>query len=82
MKKILLHSILLMAVWLISASLPSCQQAKLEEEQVENAEQKAGGRNGQAEQNDSTGTVTPKFDTEDWEGSIDAEFEFGGEEQN
>lgn len=82
MKKHKILSVILLSGFFCSASLPSCQQAKLEEEQVENAEQKAGGRNGQAEQNDSTGTVTPKFDTEDWEGSIDAEFEFGGEEQN
>ena len=79
MKKILLHSILLMAVWLISASFPSCQQAKLEEEQTESSGQDAGARNGHAEQSDSV-TVTPKFDVGDWEGTIDAEFEFGGEE--
>ena len=79
MKKIFLHSILLMAVWLISASLPSCQQAILEEEQTESSGQDAGARNGQAEQSDSV-TVTPEINVGDWEGNIDADFDFGGEE--
>ena len=35
---------------------------------------------GTEESQDST-NVDIDFDTEDWEGSIDAEFDFGGEEQ-
>ena len=37
---------------------------------------KADGRNVQEEQNDSV-NVTPAFDTNGWEGSIDVGFEFG-----
>ena len=55
------------------------EQAKLEEEQTESSGQDAGARNGQAEQSDSV-TVTPEINVGDWEGSIDAEFDFGGEE--
>lgn len=79
MKKHKILSVILLSGFFCSASLPSCQQAKLEEEQTESSGQDAGARNGQAEQSDSV-TVTPKFDVGDWEGSIDAEFDFGGEE--
>ena len=79
MKKILLHSILLMAVWLISASLLSCQKTRLVEEGPESADQGVNGRNGQTEQGDTI-NVTPEFDINGWEGSIDADFTFGGEE--
>lgn len=61
--------------------LSGCQKARLVEEWPDNPEQNANGRNGQAEQSDSV-TVTPKFDVGDWEGSIDADFTFGGEETN
>ena len=79
MKKILLHSILLMAVWLISASLLSCQKSHLVEEWQDRTEQYANGRNGQTEQGDTI-NVTPEFDINGWEGSIDADFTFAGEE--
>ena len=79
MKKILLHSILLMAVWFISASLLSCQKSHLVEEWPDRTEQDANGRNGQTEQGDTI-NVTPEFDINGWEGSIDADFTFGGED--
>ena len=79
MKKILLHSIWLMAICFGSASLLSCQKSHLVEEWSERTDQDANGRNGQAEHSDST-KVTPEFDINGWEGSIDADFTFGGEE--
>ena len=79
MKKILLHSILLMAVWLISASLLSCQKSHLVEKWPDQEKQETNGRNSQTEQTDST-KVTPEFDINGWEGSIDSDFTFGGEE--
>ena len=79
MKKHKILSVILLSGFFCSASLSSCQQAKLEEEQTESSGQDTGARNGQAEQSDSV-TVTPKFDVGDWEGTIDAEFDFGGEE--
>ena len=45
----------------------SCQKVELEEQE---------GRNVQEEQTDSA-SVTPTFDTNGWEGSIDVGFEFG-----
>lgn len=81
MNKISQHSILLIAALFGSAFLMSCQQAKLVEEWTDRAEQYVDGRNGHTEQNDSI-TVTPKFDINGWEGSIDADFTFGGEETN
>ena len=79
MKKILLHLILLMAVCFGSASLLSCQKSRLVEEWPDRTEQDANGRNGQTKQGDTI-NVTPEFDINGWEGSIDADFTFGGEE--
>lgn len=79
MKKILLYSIWLMAVCFGSASLLSCQKARLVEEWPDRADQNANGRNGQTELGDTI-NVTPEFDINGWEGSIDADFTFGGEE--
>ena len=79
MKKHKILSVILLSGFFCSASLSSCQQTKLEEEQTESSGQDAGARNGQAEQSDSV-TVTPEINVGDWEGTIDAEFEFGGEE--
>lgn len=76
MKKKLLHSILMVALF-----GTSCQQARLVEEWPDCDNQGANGRNSQAEQTDSV-TVTPEFDIDGWEGSIDADFTFGGEETN
>ena len=50
-----------------------CQKAHLVEEQPESF----GARNDTTSR-DST-TVTPNFDTNDWEGVIDVNFGFGGE---
>lgn len=77
MKKILLHSIWLMAVCFGSASLLSCQKARLVEEWPDRADLGVNGRNGQAEHSDST-KVTPEFDINGWKGSIDVNFGFGG----
>lgn len=57
--------------------LSSCQKARLVEEWTEEPSE-PGGRNSTTEQSDST-TVTPNFDTNDWEGVIDVNFGFGGE---
>lgn len=59
--------------------LSGCQKARLVEECPDNPGQNINGRNGTTEQSDTI-NVTPKFDVGDWEGTIDAEFEFGGEE--
>ncbi len=76
MKKKLLHILLMVALF-----ATSCQQARLIEEWPDYAEQGTNGRNGQTEQTDFV-TVTPKFDIDGWERSIDADFTFGGEETN
>lgn len=55
--------------------LPSCQKAHL----VEDWPKEPDGRNSTTEQSDTT-TVTPDFDVNGWEGAIDADFTFGGEE--
>ena len=57
--------------------LSACQKARLVEEWAE----EPGGRNSTTEQSDST-SVTPNFDTNDWEGVIDVNFGFGGETTN
>ena len=69
----------LIYIFVIVLLSAGCQKARLVEEWPDDTEQDANGRNGQAEQSDST-KVTPDFDTNGWEGSIDADFTFGGEE--
>ena len=56
-----------------------CHKARLVEEWSDRTDQDANGRNGQTEQGDTI-NVTPEFDINGWEGSIDADFTFGGEE--
>ena len=56
--------------------LSGCQKARLVEEWSDRTDQDANGRNSTTEQSDST-TVTPNFDTNDWEGVIDVNFGFG-----
>ena len=68
--KILRFIAVIIAVY---CGLTACQKARLVEEWAE-----PGGRNSTTEQSDST-TVTPTFDAEDWEGVIDVNFGFGGE---
>ena len=58
----------------------SCQKARLVEEWTEEPSE-PGGRNSTTEQSDRT-KVTPTFDAEDWEGVIDVNFGFGGEQTN
>lgn len=60
----------------------SCQKATLVDEMPEECLD-INGRN--SEESDTTSdsiTVTPEFDINGWEGSIDADFTFGGEETN
>ena len=62
--------------------LSGCQKARLVEEWPDRTEQDANGRNGTTEKSDTI-NVTPEFDINGWEGSIDADFTFfGGEETN
>lgn len=56
----------------------ACQQAYLIPDEDE-AEESTRGTDEEAPA-DST-TVTPEFDINGWEGAIDADFTFGGEEQ-
>ena len=79
MKKKIFSKILIMTVCFGSASLLSCQKTRLVEEWPESADQGVNGRNGQTEQGDTI-NVTPEFDIDGWEGNIDADFTFGGEE--
>ena len=58
--------------------LSGCHQERFIEEWPDRTEQDANGRNGQTEQGDTI-NVTPEFDINGWEGSIDADFTFGGE---
>ena len=81
MKKKIFSKILIMTVCFGSASLLSCQKTRLVEEWPDRTEQDANGRNGTTEQGDSI-NVTPEFDINGWEGSIDADFTFGGEEKD
>ena len=59
-------------------ALSGCQKARLVEEWPESADQGVNGRNGQTEQGDTI-NVTPEFDINGWEGVIDVNFGFGGE---
>ena len=61
-----------------SCGLQSSQKARLVEEWTDKSEETCG-RNCTAEQSDST-KVTPTFNAEDWEGVIDVNFGFEGEE--
>ena len=63
--------IYILPIVLLSAS---CQKARLVEEWTDKSEE-TSGRNS-TEQSDST-SVTPNFETEDWEGVIDVNFGFG-----
>ena len=65
-------------VTLLSTSFLGCQKATLIEN--EGIESSKGGRNTNTESTDST-SITPEFDINEWEGAIDADFTFGGEEQ-
>ena len=59
----------------------ACQQARLiPDDEAQTMENTRGTEAATEESNDST-NVDIDIDTNDWEGSIDAEFEFGGEEQ-
>ena len=62
---------------LLSTVFLGCQKATLIED--ENQESDISGRNTNDESSDST-TVTPEFDINGWEGTIDADFTFGGKE--
>ena len=75
MSKYLLYTVFVM---LLSTSFWCCQKATLME--AEKQESEIGGRNSEGASTDST-TVTPEFDINGWEGAIDADFTFGGEEQ-
>lgn len=79
MRNKLLQSVLLTTVLLSSAILPSCQKEQLVEKWPNQEKQETNGRNSHSELLDST-KVTPEFDINGWEGSIDADFTFGGEE--
>ena len=81
--KRLLHTIFLMVGVSVFTSMQSCQQAHLVEEWDEESSANGGRneKNGKNEKKDST-TVTPDFDINGWEGAIDANFTFGGEETN
>lgn len=59
--------------------LSGCHQERFIEEWPDRTEQDANGRNGTTEKSDTV-NVTPEFDINGWEGSIDADFTFGGEE--
>ena len=67
------------AIIVIYFTLSGCQKACLVEEWPDRADQGVNGRNGQTEQGDTI-NVTPEFDINGWEGNIDADFTFGGEE--
>ena len=59
----------------------ACQQARLiPDDEAQTLENTRGTEATTEESNDST-NVDIDIDTNDWEGTIDAEFEFGGEEQ-
>ena len=59
----------------------ACQQARLiPDDEAQTMENTRGTEAATEETNDST-NVDIDIDTNDWEGTIDAEFEFGGEEQ-
>ena len=81
MKKRTIYITLGIACFISIYTLSSCQKDRLVEEWPDKTEA-PGGRNGQAEQSDSTTTMTPVIDTNGWEGSIDVNFGFGGNETN
>ena len=60
---------------LLSTAFLGCQKASLVEK--EQQESNISGRNTNEEASDST-IVTPRFDIIGWEGTIDADFTFGG----
>ena len=62
------------AIIVIYFTLSGCQKARLVEEYPCNTD----ARNGQTEQGDTI-NVTPDFDINGWEGVIDVNFGFGGE---
>ena len=57
----------------------ACQQAYLIPE--EEAEEYSRGKNEPTEESTDSTTVIPNFDVNGWQGSVDAEFSFGANEQ-
>lgn len=75
MNKYWLHNTLCI---LLLTTFLGCQKATLIEGEVKKPPK--SGRNTNVESEDST-FVTPEFDINGWEGTIDANFTFGGQEQ-